>query len=249
MKNTLISATIFVVILAIWQFFSGNPHVAFLFGSPLLVFSKLIDLTASGVLPYNFLITADEAILGFVIGITLGTIVGFLLWYSPTLAKISRPYVTFLGAIPVFAFAPMIIIWFGIGFSMKVALASFAVFLVALSQAYAGAQSIDESEYKLLKTYGATRFQMFQKVIFPASLSWVLASMKLNIGFAILGAFIGEFISSNAGLGHVMVTAGSLYDIPTVLAAGLYLVVLSAILNLVVRYVESNRMKIIDWFS
>ncbi len=251
-KNCLpkiISAVIFLLILVVWQILAGNPQVSFLFGSPIAVLTKLFQGTISGVLPYNFLITGVEAITGFIIGIVGGTIVGFLLWYSPFLAKVSKPYIMFLGAVPVFAFAPMIIIWFGIGISMKIALAAFAVFLVSLSQAYAGAQSVDEAEYKLLKTYGATRFQMFQKVIFPASLSWVLASMWLSIGLAILGAFVGEFISSDVGVGHIMVTAGSLYDIPSVLAGGLYLVLLSALLGFVVYAVEKNQMKIIDWLS
>lgn len=244
-----ISLGILAIILSGWQFLAHNPKLNFLFGSPTAIGNKLVENTVSGVLPYNFLITGLEALVGFVIGIVLGTFVGFLLWYSPKVAKISKPYIALLGAIPVFAFAPMIIIWFGIGFSMKVALAAFAVFLVALTQAYEGAKSIDEAEYRLLKTYGATRYQMFQKVIFPSSLSWVLASMKLNVGFAILGAFVGEFISSNEGLGHFMIKAGSLYDIPGVLAGGLYLVLLSLIFSLFVYLVEKNRMKIIEWLS
>jgi NitT/TauT family transport system permease protein len=244
-----ISLGIFAVILSAWQYFANNPEFNFLFGSPTAVISKLIENTVSGALPYNFLITGLEALVGFMIGIILGTSIGFLLWYSPLIAKISKPYIAFLGAIPVFAFAPMIIIWFGIGISMKIALAAFAVFLVALAQAYEGAKSIDEAEYKLLKIYGATRFQMFQKVIFPSSLSWVLASMKLNVGFAILGAFVGEFISSNEGLGHFMIKAGSLYDIPGVLAGGLYLVLLSLIFSLFVYLIERKRMKIIEWLS
>lgn len=253
MKTTkytnLISFIILVVILGAWQFFASNQKFGFLFGSPTAIFLKLVENTASGALPYHFAITGLEALFGFIIGIILGTFAGFLLWYSPKIASISKPYISFLGAIPVFAFAPMIIIWFGIGFSMKVALAAFAVFLVALAQAYEGAKSVDEAEYKLLKTYGATRFQMFQKVIFPSSLSWVLASMKLNVGFAILGAFIGEFISSNEGLGHFIIKAGSLYDIPGVLAGGLYLVLLSVIFSWFVKIVEKNRMRIIDWLS
>lgn len=247
--TALASLLILVVLLGVWQFFAANTKFNFLFGSPASVFSKLVENTVSGVLPYNFLITGMEALLGFIIGIIFGTFTGFLLWYSPKIAGVAKPYIVFLGAIPVFAFAPMIIIWFGIGFSMKVALAALAVFLVALSQAYEGAKSVDEEEYKLLKTYGATRLQMFQKVIFPASLSWVLASMKLSVGFAILGAYVGEFISSNAGLGYFMIRAGALYDIAGVLAGGLYLVILSIVFSLLVKVVEKNKMKIIEWFS
>jgi NitT/TauT family transport system permease protein len=247
--TNLVSLIILVIILSGWQIFSMGAKFNFLFGSPASVFSKILEGTISGVLPYNFVVTGLEALAGFFIGIILGTFVGFLLWYSPKIAVVSKPYLSFLGAIPAFAFAPMIIIWFGIGFTMKVALASFAVFLVALAQAYEGAKSVDEAEYKLLKTYGATRFQIFQKVIFPASISWVLASMKLSVGFAILGAFVGEFISSNEGLGHFMLKAGSLYDIPGVLAGGLYLVLLSVIFSRFVKVIEKNRMKIIEALS
>ena len=73
--------------------------------------------------------------------------------------------------------------------------------------------------------------------------------MKLNVGFALLGAFIGEFISSNQGLGHFMIRSGSLYDIPSVFAGGAYLVLLASLFNLIVIFVEKNKMKIIEFFS
>lgn len=249
LRDIALAACIGVALLGAWQYAATSERTAFLFGSPSAIGHALFQGTASGTLPHAFLITSAEALVGFLIGITLGTFVGFLLWYAPLAARIARPYILFLGAVPVFAFAPLIIVWFGIGFSMKVALAAFAVFLIALTQSYEGARSVDEAEYKLLKTYGATRLQMFQKVIFPASLSWVFASMRLNIGFAILGAFIGEFISSNAGLGYVMIRAGSLYDIPGVFAGGLYLVALSALLTALLGLIEKYRLQIIDRLS
>ncbi len=202
-----------------------------------------------GFCPLICWLTGIEALIGFMIGITLGTLVGFLLWYSARTANIFKPYMIILGTIPVFAFAPLIIIWFGIGISMKIALAAFGTFLIALTQSYEGAKSVDEQEYRLLKLYGATWLQMLKKVIFPSSLSWVLASMKLNVGFAILGAFIGEFISSGVGLGYFMIKSGSLYDIPGVFAGGFFLVLLSLLFNVVVKEVEKNRLKIIEFFG
>ena len=99
-----------------------------------------------------------------------------------------------------------------------------------------------------MQTFGATRFQTLQKIIFPSSLSWVFASMKLNVGFALLGAFIGEFISANQGLGHFMIHAGSLYDISSVFAGGIYLVALALVFNFIVTFIEKNKMKIIEIF-
>ncbi len=253
MKNLLYKISpflLFVFILAVWQVFATQfPRFNFLFGSPSEIWASLVQNTASGLLVGDFFITGFEALTGFVLGVIFGTITGFVLWYSPLVARIFRPYIVIFGAIPIFAFAPMVIVWFGIGLSMKIAMATLGAFLVALTQAYEGAKSVDIEEFRLLKIFGATRFQIFQKVIFPSSLSWVLASMKLNVGFALLGAFIGEFISSNQGLGHFMIRSGSLYDIPSVFAGGAYLVLLALLLNLIVVFVEKNNMKIIEFFS
>ncbi len=247
--NWIISLCIFIGLLIVWQLIAVSPHITFLFASPSTVWQAIVANTVNGVLPYSMWITGIETLIGFVIGIILGTLIGFLLWYSARIAQIFKPYIVILGAIPVFAFAPLIIIWFGIGISMKIALAAFGVFLIALTQAYEGAKSIDGEQYKLLKIYGASRFQILQKVIFPASLDWVLSSMKLNIGFAILGAFIGEFISSDVGLGHFMITAGSLYNIPVVFAGGFFLILLSLLFGLGVSCMEKYRLKIVEWFG
>ncbi len=244
-----IALLFFLMLLLIWQLLALNLHFAFYFASPSAILSQVILNTSNGVLPYSFLITGFETVIGFIIGILTGVTVGFLLWYSRLTAQIAKPYVLILGAIPIFAFAPIIIIWFGVGIIMKVVLAAFGVFLVSLTQAYEGAQNVNPDEYKLMKLYEATRWQILEKVIFPSSLSWVLASMKLNIGVAILGAFIGEFISSDAGLGHFMLTAGSLYNVPEVFAGAFFLVILSLLLTWLIGYIEKNRLKIIEKLS
>ena len=241
---------LFLVILTAWELFSTQfARFNFLFGAQSEIGVSLVSNTLNGVLINNFLITGYEALAGFLIGVVLGTVVGFILWYSPFVAHISRPYIVILSSVPVFAFAPMVIVWFGIGVNMKIALAALGTFLVALAQADEGAKNVDVAEYRLLQTFGATRLQILQKIIFPSSLSWVLASMKLNVGFALLGAFIGEFISANQGLGHFMIRAGSLYDIPSVFAGGVYLIALALLINWFVATVEKHKMKIIEFCS
>jgi NitT/TauT family transport system permease protein len=168
---------LFIVILIVWQLCaSWLPPFNFFFGSPVEIFLSFVQHTRSGQLIIDVLTTGFEAMVGFVLGIAFGTITGFVLWYSPLVAHMMRPYIVIIGTIPVFAFAPMIIIWFGIGLGMKIVMATIGVGLVALTQAYEGAKSIDVEEFRLLKLFGATRFQMFRFVIFPSSLSWVLAS-------------------------------------------------------------------------
>ncbi|HWQ60250.1 MAG TPA: ABC transporter permease [Candidatus Fimivivens sp.] len=240
----------FLAALSIWELCAIIiPRFGFLFGSPSEIVVAFIRNTANGTLIGGFFVTGMEALTGFVVGVIFGTIAGFLLWYSPLIARIVRPYIVILGAVPVFAFAPMMIIWFGVGFGMKIAMAALGTFLVALTQAYEGAKNVDIEEFRLLRIFGATRFQVFMTVVLPSSLSWVLSSMKLNVGFALLGAFIGEFISSDNGLGHFMIRAGSFYDVSSVFAGGVYLVFLALLFEKMVNLVEKKQKKITEFVS
>lgn len=246
-KYNLLSLLCFVFFLAVWQVLSVFPRVKFFVASPLLVWQSLQNNFVQ--LLSHTLVTGIESILGLFIGLTLGVVIGFLLWYSPLVARVFKPYIVVAGAVPVFAFAPVVILWFGIGITMKIALSAFGVFLIALSQSYEGASNINLSEFNSLKIIKATKFQTLKKVIFPSSLSWVLASMKLCVGFSLLGSFIGEFISANRGLGYFMLRAGSLYDIPSVFAGALFLVLLAIIFNFIVNLIEKKRISIVRLFS
>ncbi len=253
MKSKLIysslSLLLLIILLEIWQLAASSPRIQFLFSSPLDVVGSLIANTINGILPFQMLITGTESLLGFILGVSLGTLIGFLLWYSPLVSHITKPYLVIIGAIPVFAFAPLIILWFGIGMEMKIAMAAFATFLISLTQAHEGSKNVDLDEFRLLNIYGASRYQLLCKIVLPSSISWVLSSMKLSVGLALLGAFIGEFISSNQGLGHFMLRAGSFYDISSVFAGGIYMIILSLLFGLAVSVVEKNKMKIVGALS
>jgi NitT/TauT family transport system permease protein len=246
----LLSLVLFLCVLLVWEWCAATvPRIAFLFGAPSEVGRILIAETIHGALIKHFFVTGIEALGGFLIGIIAGTFIGLLLWYSSVVARIVQPYVLILGAVPAFAFAPVVIVWFGIGMEMKIALAAIGVFLVALTQAYEGARSVDVEEFRLLKLFGATRFQMLRLVIVPSVLQWIFASMKLSIGIALLGAFVGEFISSSQGLGYFMLRAGGLYDISAVFAGGVYLVALAGVLHVLVFLIEKQHCAIATFFS
>jgi len=241
---------LFIILLGLWEATtSQSPRLHFLFAAPTEIWASLIRNTVNGSLLFDALITGFEALVGFVFGIIFGSFVGFILWYSPFMSRLLRPYLIILGAVPIFAFAPMIIIWFGIGLNMKIAMATLGAFLVALTQAQEGANSINLEEFRLLKIFGATRIQIFQKTMLPSLLSWLLTSMKLCSGFALLGAFIGEYISSDKGLGHFMIRAGSLYDMPSVFAGSIYLVMIALLFNLFIDFFNKNKEIFISHIS
>jgi NitT/TauT family transport system permease protein len=234
-----------IVFLALWEYvISPVGKNEFLFSKPSKIFKSLYENIANGILVNDFLITSYETIVGFLLGSFTGVSFGFLLWYSKRVAYISKPYIVALGSIPIFALAPMTIIWFGTGLFAKIMMSALSVFAVAVVQAFNGASNVDEQQITLLKSFGAHRFTIFKKVVLPSSLIWVLSSFKINIGFALLGAFIGEFISAERGLGYRMIKSAGLYNTSLLLAALLLLIVLAFILNWLVQYLEK---KLIYW--
>ncbi len=240
-KRLILTTVPLIIFLILWEFFASiNDSNRFLFASPTTVFISLVENIKNGILIKDFLITFFEIVIGFIVGNILGSAIGLSLWFSKTIAEISKPYVVALGAIPIFAIAPMMIIWFGTGLYAKIMMVILSTILVAITQSYEGAKNVDKEQVNLFKSFGATKKQIFTKLIIPSSLLWVLNSLKLNIYYAILGAFIGEFISAENGLGYRILKASGLYDIPLVLASVILLIFLAFILNSIVNLLEKK---------
>lgn len=231
-----------IALLLIWQsIVQGNQRLEFLFASPLAVAAAANEEFRSGSIWNDLFITSYEAVLGLLVGSAIGTVVGLLLWTSEAVAKLARPYIVILGAVPIFAIAPMLIIWFGTGLLSKVVMSAFAVFFVSLAQAYDGARACSAEHGQYARTLGASRLMLIRKIIVPGALRWVTAGLKLSIGLALVGAFIGEFVSSQAGLGHYILSAGSLYDMPRVILGILMLSLLALFLTGLIWLFEQRK--------
>ena len=210
----------------------------YLYGQPSGVIAKASTLISSGELWNHTKYTAFEAILGFLVGTSLGSLAGLLLWLSDTAAKVLRPIIVAINGVPKIALAPLIIVWFGIGVEAKVAIAASLTFIVALIAVYQGTQEIDGELVRLMRSLGAKRFQIWQKVVVPGTVPWILSAMRLNIGFAMIGAVVGEYISSKQGLGFFIYNAGALYDLNAVLVGIFALMVLALLLDAALNFIE-----------
>ena len=227
------------VLLALWQYATSRQALnAFLFGSPSQVWRFLVQMAADGSLFHDAGVTGMETLLGFLLGNVIGTVLGLSLWYSRVASKIAQPFIVALGSIPIVALAPIVIIWFGTGLASKLAMATLSVVVVALVIAYKGATSIDDDQINLMRTLGARKHHVFMKLVIPASLRDIFAGLKLTVGFALIGAILGEFMSSSDGLGHAIFKAGSLYIIPKVFAGVVVTIVLALGLSFLVGRLE-----------
>jgi NitT/TauT family transport system permease protein len=227
------------VLLASWEYAtSQSKQSAFLFGSPSAIADFLVKMWQDGSLVRDSWVTGLETVLGFLVGNVLGTVLGLSLWYSRFVSRVVQPFVVALGSIPIIALAPIVIIWFGTGLASKIAMSTLSVVVVALVTSYKGATSVDPDQINLMRTLGATKRRIFQKLVVPASLVDIFAGLKLTVGFALIGAIIGEFMSSSEGLGHAIFKAGSLYIIPKVFAALVATIALALLLAFAVGKLE-----------
>lgn len=208
------------------------------YGQPSGIWREFIASASSGALLRDTWVTAQEAILGFLLGSILGSAAGLALWLSPTVAAILRPIMVALNGLPKIALAPLIIVWFGIGMESKIAIAASITFIVSLLTSFTGSQEVDHDYVRMLKAIGASRWQIFRMVIVPGSLPWISSALRLNVGFAMIGAVVGEYISAEQGLGYHVYYAGTLYNLNGVWVGIFALMALALVLDALVGWVE-----------
>ena len=227
------------VLLGLWEWGTRGASVnAFLFGSPSAIAGDLAAMVSDGSLWTDARVTGLETLGGFALGNVLGTALGLSLWFSRFVSRVVQPFVLALGSVPIVALAPIAIIWFGTGFASKLAMATLSVVVVALVIAYKGALGVDPDQINLMRSLGASRRQIFRLLVLPSSLTDIFAGLKLTVGFALVGAIVGEFMSSSEGLGHAIFKAGSLYAIAKVFAALTVTVALALLFSAVVSRIE-----------
>ncbi|HTW25800.1 MAG TPA: ABC transporter permease [Acetobacteraceae bacterium] len=227
------------LLLGLWEWATRTGAAsAFLYGSPSAIAADLVASLRDGSLLRDMAITGAETLAGFALGNLIGTAIGLVLWYSRFASRVMQPFILGLGSIPIVALAPIAIIWFGTGYASKVAMATLSVVVVSIVIAYKGAAGVDPDQANLMRSLGAGRNQIFRYLVVPASLTDIFAGLKLTVGFALVGAIVGEFMSSSAGLGHAIFKAGSLYAIAKVFAELVATILLALVLSSAVVRVE-----------
>jgi ABC-type nitrate/sulfonate/bicarbonate transport system permease component len=174
----------------------------------------------------NMLFTLWEVLLGFGIGFAVGLILAILIVYSPALERALYPLVVASQTIPVFAIAPLLVIWFGFGIWPKVLIAALIVFFPICVNEVEGLRSAEPEMIDLLRSLSASRWHIFRLVEFPASIPYLLAGTQVGIAYSVIGAVIGEWVGSNRGIGELMLSANAMIRTDRVFAA---IVVLSVV--------------------
>jgi len=237
--RALLQAAAVAGLLLLWQIGVRIGFISdFLFGAPSGIYTVFVRMAGNGELLSDTSYTLFEAILGFVIGTIFGSIAGLALWYSIFVARLVEPFIVAINSVPKIALAPIIILWFGTGLVSKVALAVSLTAIVALIAAYQAAKDADPDLQALLISMGATKHQIFYKAVVPSTIPQIIATFRINIGFGLVGAVVGEFISSQHGLGHLIYNASSFYDLNTVWVGLFVLMLVGFVLYYVIDLIE-----------
>ncbi len=235
---------ILVAILVFWEFGVRAGFInAFFWSSPSDIARVARIFVTEGTALQDTWFTFRATVIGFVAGSLLGAAIGLSLWWSKNAARIVEPFIVVFNAIPKMALGPLIILIFGIGISSKIALAIALTFVITALAAYSGVKSVDEDLVKLTYSLGGRRWDVFRKIILPSSMPWIISSLRINIGLALAGVLVGEFISSQFGLGKVIMYAGATYDMALIWVGITILSVLSMALYGVVVWMERQLLK------
>ena len=201
------------------------------FSSPSEVFKALITQWSNGSFLQDVGITVLETLLGLVSGSLLGMAIGLLLPQLRLVSHVFEPFLMVLNGIPVIVIAPLFILWLGLGIPSKIGISVYIVFFAMFIPVYTASLRLDTTFVDALRVMGASRSQIFWKVIVPSSLPSVYTGLKIGSGLALIGAVIGEFVASRAGLGHMILYASGTLDTPTLYLGIITLAVFAAALS------------------
>lgn len=230
---------ILVAFLLLWELLTRFEIISsFFFSSPSKIIDTVANLYSSGELFYHSAITLKETLIGFAIATGIGFVVAFVLWYSTFLRRVCEPYLVVLNSLPKIALGPIIIIWFGAGQKAIIFMCILIVIIVTILNILNSFTSCDKQLIALAKSLGANKFQIFTKLILPNSLKDIVSTLKINVGLSWIGAIMGEYLVSKAGLGYLLIYGGQVFNLNLVMTATVILCVLASLMYFIVALFE-----------
>ncbi|MBN8969392.1 MAG: ABC transporter permease [Rhizobiales bacterium] len=234
---------ILVVFVLAWEISARQNWInPMLTSYPSAVWAAFMEMLRDGSLWAHVYITVQETIVSFVISMVIGVMVATLLWLSPFLYSVLDPFIVVGNALPKIALVPIFYIWLGPELSIYGVAIAISV-VITILMVYSGFCQTDPAKLKLARTFGATRFQELQKVVLPSNLLTIVAALKANVGLALVGVIVGEFQSSKAGLGYLILYGSQIFKMDMVMMSIVILGVLSLLVYLIIQNIEAALLR------
>ncbi len=211
---------------------------SFIFSSPSRILETLKELIISEELIFHIKTTLNETILGFLIATSLGFLISVFLWWSKFLKKVLDPYIVIFNSLPKVALGPILIIWLGVGTKSIVGMAVLICIIITVITITNAFNSAEKDKILLLKSMGANKFQILFKLIIPGAMPEFISLLKINVGLSWVGTIMGEYLSSNAGLGYLIVYGSQVFKLDLVMTSTVILCSLAGLMYFAVSLIE-----------
>ncbi len=222
---------ILLAFIGLWELLATYGVIdPFFFSSPSRIFRTFITLFSSGTLWGHIGITLYETVIGFIIATFLGSLIAILLWWNEKIRHILEPYIIILNSLPKVALGPIIILWVGSGATAIITMCVLICIVITTISMMNAFLSCDSDKILLMKSMHANKFQIFWKLILPNAIPNFMSVLKINVGMSWVGTIMGEYLSSNAGLGYLIVYGSQVFKIDLVMTSTVLLCLLAGLM-------------------
>ncbi|SMF24899.1 NitT/TauT family transport system permease protein [Tistlia consotensis] len=235
----------FVLVTGTWQAGATTGWLdPFFFSKPSDIAGRMAEWILSGYIWPHLIVTLTEAMAAFAIGIVTGVLAGLALARVELLAAVFDPYIRIFNALPRVILAPILIIWFGLGMGSKIALGVTLVFFVVFFNTFQGVREVDPVVLNNARMLQASDHQLMRHVYLPSAMAWIFSSLHTSIGFALVGAVVGEYIGASQGIGYVVSQAQGVFDTTGVFAG---LILTSIVVLCIDLAIEALERYLLRW--
>ncbi len=235
---------VLVAFLGLWELLTTYGVMdPFFFSSPSRIVTQLVTLIKNGSLWLHAWTTLYETLIGFAIATILGYAIAVILWWNEKIRKIFEPYIVVLNSLPKIALGPVIILWVGAGTNAIILMCVLICIVITTMSMLSAFLSVEEGKILLLQSMHANKFQIFFKLILPNCMPEFISVLKINVGMSWVGSIMGEYLTSKAGLGYLIVYGGQIFKIDLVMASTFVLCLLAFGMYYLVSLLEKRFSK------
>ncbi len=232
---------ILISFIVIWQILADKEIInTFISSSPKKIIDTIIELHNTNNLYRHIWVTFYETIISFSLGTFLGCLIATILWWNPFIAKVLDPYLTILNSLPKVSLGPIIIIWAGAGIKSIILMALFISVIITIINVTQSFNDTDQNKIKLMKSFQATKSQIFFKLILPSNKNTIVSAAKINISMTMIGVIMGEFLVSKQGIGYLIMYGSQVFNLNLVMTGIILLCIMSTVMYYTIVYLETK---------
>ena len=236
-RRFIIFFRVFIVIffITIWELLARFSIInTFLYSSPSRIINTIVKLMENGDLFKHIGITLYEVFISFISATIIGILVASILWSNRVLAKIIDPYLIVINSLPKVALGPLIIIWVGASINSIIFMALMINLFTTIINIYTGFMLVDNNYIIMLKSFGASKYQIYKKIILPSNIENIISTLKINISMSLIGVIMGELLVSKYGLGYLIMYGSQVFNLDLVITSIVILGIISYLMYYVV---------------